>query len=59
MNLKDRGITIGDLLILIIIIATSTYIIKKINGDRQSNSTMIHEEIIDRKEISYLKKETL
>ena len=49
MNLKDRGITIGDLLILIIIIATSTYIIKKINGDRQSNSTMIHEEIIDRK----------
>ena len=51
MNLKDRGITIGDILIFIIIITISTYIIKKINGDRQSNYTIIQEEIVDTKRV--------
>tara|TARA_Y100000813_G_C23885163_1_gene222217 strand:+ start:289 stop:492 length:204 start_codon:yes stop_codon:yes gene_type:complete len=39
MNLKERGITIGDLLILIIIILTSTAIIKAFNKD---NKTTFH-----------------
>ena len=36
MNLKERGITIGDLLILIIIIITSTVLIKSFNKDKKT-----------------------
>ena len=33
MNLKDRGITVGDLLIILIIILTTTVIVKSMNKD--------------------------
>ena len=36
MNLKDRGITVGDLLILIIIIITSTILIKSFSKDKKT-----------------------
>ena len=42
MNLKERGITIGDLLIIIIIIVASTILIKVFKNDKNStlNSTL-------------------
>ena len=36
MNLKERGITVGDLLILLIIIITSTILIKSFNKDKKT-----------------------
>ena len=36
MNLKDRGITIGDLLIILIIILTTTFLAKSFNKDKKS-----------------------
>jgi len=36
MNLKERGITVGDLLILLIIILTSTILIKSFNKDKKT-----------------------
>ena len=36
MNLKERGITVGDLLIILIIIITSTIIIKSLSKDKKT-----------------------
>ncbi len=36
MNLKERGITVGDLLIFIIIILTSTILVKSFNKDKKT-----------------------
>ena len=36
MNLKERGITVGDLLIILIIIFTSTILIKSFNKDKKT-----------------------
>ena len=36
MNLKDRGITVGDLLIILIIIITSTILIKAFNKEKKT-----------------------
>ena len=36
MNLKERGVTIGDLLIIIIIIITSTILIKSFSKDKKT-----------------------
>ena len=36
MNFKERGITIGDLLIILIIIITSTIIVKSLNKDKET-----------------------
>ena len=35
MNLKERGITVGDLLIILIIIITSTVLIKSLSKDKE------------------------
>ena len=35
MNLKERGITVGDLLIILIIIITSTILIKSFSKDKK------------------------
>jgi len=50
MNLKDRGITVGDLLIILIIITTSTILIKSLNKDKKTtfNYTNLNE-------LSYMK----
>ncbi|KGF97918.1 hypothetical protein EU96_0902 [Prochlorococcus marinus str. MIT 9302] len=36
MNLKERGITIGDLLITLIIILTTTIVVKSLNKDKET-----------------------
>jgi hypothetical protein len=36
MNLKERGITVGDLLILLLIILTTTIIFKSLNEDKKT-----------------------
>ena len=36
MNLKERGITVGDLLIILIIIITSTILIKSLGKDKKT-----------------------
>ena len=36
MNLKERGITVGDLLIILIIIITSTILIKSFRKDKKT-----------------------
>ena len=37
MNIKERGITVGDLLIIIIIIITSTILIKSFSKDKKTS----------------------
>ena len=48
MNLKERGITVGDLLILLIIILTTTILFKSINKEKK---TTLSQNVIE--EISY------
>jgi len=36
MNLKERGITVGDLIIILIIIITSTILIKSFSKDKKT-----------------------
>ena len=36
MNIKERGITVGDLLIILIIIITSTIFIKSFSKDKKT-----------------------
>ena len=44
MNLKERGITVRDLLIIFIIILISTILVKTFNSDKESNINQIDEE---------------
>ena len=46
MNLKERGITVGDLLIILLIILTSTVIIKSFNKDKKTTLNNSHQEKI-------------
>ena len=46
MNFKERGITVGDLLIILIIIFLTTFIIKKYNQKTQSSLSNVKTEII-------------
>ena len=48
MNFKERGITIGDLLIIFIIILTSTILVKSFNKDKK---TTLH--LSPQEEVSY------
>ena len=36
MNLKERGITVGDLLIILILIITSTILIRSFSKDKKT-----------------------
>jgi hypothetical protein len=38
MNFKKRGITVGDLLIILLIIITSTILIKSLSKDKKSTT---------------------
>ena len=42
MNLKERGITVGDLLIIIIIIIASTILIKSFGKDKKTTFNYIN-----------------
>jgi hypothetical protein len=50
MNLKERGITVGDLLIILILIITSTILIKSLSKDKKTTLNYINQE-----KVSYLK----
>ena len=45
MNFKERGITIGDLLILLIIILTTTVLFKTFKKDTKTSLYVINEEM--------------
>ena len=45
MNLKERGITIGDLLILLIIILISIFLVKSFNKDKETTLLSNNEKI--------------
>ena len=51
MNLKERGITVGDLLIILIIILTSTVLIKSFNKEKKT--TLNHS---NHENVSYIKQ---
>ena len=50
MNLKERGITVGDLLIIVIIILATTILVKTFNKDKKSTLNLINYEKISYKE---------
>ena len=55
MNLKERGITVGDLLILLIIIITSTILIKSFNKDKKTTLNYSNQEQVSYNENYYQK----
>ena len=50
MNLKERGITVGDLLIILIIIITTTILIKSFSKDKKTTLNYSNQE-----QVSYQK----
>ena len=55
MNLKERGITVGDLLIILIIVITSTILIKSFSKDKKTTLNYSNEEQVFHKENYYQK----
>ena len=55
MNLKERGITVGDLLILIIIIITSTVLIKSFSKDKKTTLNFSNQEQVSNNKNYYQK----
>ena len=55
MNLKERGITVGDLLIVLIIIITSTMLIKSYSKDKKTTLNYSNQEQVSYKEYYYQK----
>jgi len=51
MNLKERGITVGDLLIILIIIITSTILIKSFSKDKKTTHDYSNQEQVSYKKI--------
>ena len=51
MNLKERGITVGDFLIIIIIILTTTILVKTFKKDTQTTINQSNQDKISYKEI--------
>ena len=55
MNLKERGITVGDLLIILIIILTSTVLIKSLNKNKKTTLINSNKENVSYKKDYYQK----
>ena len=55
MNLKERGITVGDLLIIVIIIITSTILIKSFSKDKKTTLNYNNQEQVSHKKNYYPK----
>jgi len=55
MNLKERGITVGDLLIILIIIITSTILIKSFSKDNKATFTFSNQEQVSFRKNYYQK----
>ena len=55
MNLKERGITVGDLIIILIIILTTTVFIKTSNKDKKTTLNIVNKEEIFQNKTNYKK----
>ena len=55
MNLKERGITVGDLLIILIIIFTTTVLFKSFNKDKKTTLINSHQENVSLNQTYYQK----
>ena len=55
MNLKERGITVGDLLIILIIILTSTVLVKSFNKNKKTTLNHSNQENVSYKKNYYQK----
>ena len=55
MNLKERGITVGDLLIILIIILTTTILVKSFNKDKKTTFNQCNQEKISYSKTFYQK----
>ena len=55
MNLKERGITVGDLLIILIIIITSTILIKSFSKDKKTTLNYSNQETVSYQKNYYQK----
>lgn len=55
MNLKERGVTVGDLLIILIIIITSTILIKSFSKDKKTTLNYSNQEQVSYQE-NYFQK---
>ena len=55
MNLKESGITVGDLLIILIIIITSTILIKSFSKDKRTTLNYSNPEQVSYRENYYQK----
>ena len=55
MNLKERGITVGDLLIILIIIITSTILVKSLSKDKEKTLNYSDQELISFNKYYYQK----
>ena len=55
MNFKERGITVGDLLIIIIILITSTILIKTFSKDKKTTLNYSCQDQVSYKKNSYQK----
>ena len=55
MNLKERGITVGDLLIILIVIITSTILIKSFTKDKKTTFNYGNQEKVSYKKNYYRK----
>ena len=53
MNLKERGITVGDLLIILIIIITSTILIKSFSKEKKTTLNYNYQERVSHKKNYY------
>ena len=53
MNLKERGITVGDLLIILIIIITSTILIKSFSKDKKTTIDYSNQEQVTYRKIIF------
>ena len=51
MNFKERGITVGDLVIILIIIITSTILIKSFSKDKKTTLNFSNQEQITNRKI--------
>ena len=55
MNLKERGITVGDLLILIVVLISSTILIKSFNKEKKTTLYDRNQDKISYQKIYYKK----
>ena len=59
MNLKERGITVGDILIILIIIFTSTILIKSFNKDKKTRLNHFNQEELSFYKENYFNKNSI